>query len=412
MVILWSLVSVGSFLLLRQVAPRADLLLTITPLTLSGLGIVFLYRLDLQKKEVAVLVNASVPQSLALTQLLWLLVGVLVALALMRFLPLEILNRYPMLLGIVAFTLILLPLLPFGAEINGARLWIRIGEIQFQPGEFGKVIFAIFLGSYLARFELYSPSDFKKRFGVRLPSLRQLGPALATVALCGVVLIFQRDLGTALLLMLLFASVVAVATGRLAIVTGIVLALVAGALIAVSLFAHVQRRFTAWLEPFSAPNDEGYQILQSIFGLASGGIFGEGLGSGSPNYIPFAATDFILAVIGEEIGYAGLLAILALIAAFIGRALRLGTTLKRPSSQLIVVSLASLLALQTLLVIGGIVRLVPLTGLTTPFLSYGGSSLIASWLVVGLLLKYSNQSNTPNFQTIDVASDSTMVIRK
>ncbi len=412
MTALWTLIAIGSFFLLRYLAPRADLLLLIIPLSLTGLGVVFIYRLDLQKKEVASVLNTIQPQSLALTQLLWLVVGVVGALLLIRFLPLNFLSRYPMLIGAIAVVLLLMPILPFGAEVNGAQLWVRVGEVQFQPGEFGKVFFAIFLGVYLARFDLYRSFDYVKSFGVRMPPLRQLGPALVTVLVCGAILVVQRDLGTALLLLLLFGTVVTVATGRLTVIASIGAVILIGSFVSVNLFSHVARRVEAWLDPFSSPNDVGYQILQSIFGLASGGIFGEGLGSGSPNLIPFASTDFIIAVAGEEIGYAGLLAILTLLAVFIGRAFRLGVSLKRPTSQLIVVSLASLIGIQTLLVLGGIVRLIPLTGLTTPFLSYGGSSLIASWLVVGLLLKFSNELNTPQFPSTDVLSDETMVIRR
>lgn len=411
-VTLWTLVAIGSFLLLRYLAPRADLLLLVAPLTLTGLGVVFIYRLDLQRKEVAVLLNTVEPQSLALTQLLWLVLGVLLALLVIRFMPLWVLNKYPMLIGAIAIILLLMPVLPFGTEINGARLWVRFGEIQFQPGEFGKVLFTVFLGGYLARFDLYRSIDFTNILGLRMPPLRQLGPAIATLGLCGAILIFERDLGTALLLMVLFATVATVATGRLTITISIGAGLLIGGLLAINLFPHVARRIEAWLDPNKSPNDVGYQILQSIFGLASGGIFGEGLGSGSPNFIPFAATDFIVSVIGEEVGYAGLLAVLTLIAIFIGRCFRLSVSLKRPSAQLIVFALASLMALQTLLVLGGIVRLIPLTGLTTPFLSYGGSSLIASWVMVAILLKFSNEANTPSFRKIDVASDETMVIQK
>lgn len=398
--------------MLRAFTPRADLLLLITPLTLTGLGLVFIYRLDLQRLEVATALNAVAPQSLALIQMLWLLIGVLLALAIIRFLPPNALSRYPMLLGALAVVLILLPLLPLGTEINGARLWVRVGEFQFQPGEFGKLLFAIFLGVYLSRFELYRSFDYREVFGLRVPAIRELGPALVTVLLCATILIFQRDLGTALLIMLLFATVASVATGRL-VIGGFILGVLAlGGLIAANLFAHVERRMQAWLDPFGSPTDSGYQILQSIFGLASGGIFGEGLGSGSPNLIPFAATDFIIATIGEEIGYAGLLAVLALFAVLVGRSLRLAVSLKSPSSQLIVVSVAALFAIQTLLVVGGIVRIVPLTGLTTPFLSYGGSSLIACWLAIGLLLKLSNQANSPDSPRVDLANDETMVIRR
>lgn len=408
----WTLASVGLFVMLRLVAPKADLLLSAIPLALSGLSVVFLQRLDLQREEIASVLGAAPPPSFAMAQMLWLVVGTTLAVLVIRFLPLNYLNRYPMLLGGLAMALLLMPLLPFGLEVNGARLWVRFGETQFQPGELGKVFFAIFLGAYLSRFDLFAQTTFHRRVSALAPPVRQFGPVVATLLLAGVILVFERDLGTALLLTLLFAAVATVATGRWLIAAFATLITVIGAWVATLIFDHVDRRFQAWLSPFNSPDDVGYQILQSIFGLSSGGIFGEGLGSGSPNLVPFAASDFILAVIGEEVGYAGLLAVLGIFAILFGRGFRLALNQKRPTQQLITVSLTALLALQTLLVVAGIARLLPLTGLTTPFLSYGGSSMLACWLVIGILIKYSNQLDQPRSEVVNLESETTMVIRR
>jgi len=304
-----------------------------------------------------------------------------------------------------------MPLLPFGLEINGARLWVRLGEIQFQPGEFGKIFFALFLGAYLSRFDLFAQFSFQRRFGFLVPPMRQFGPAIATLLLVATILIFERDLGTALLLVLLFLAVSTVATARFALAAAAVALVVIGGWLAAKLFDHVGRRFEAWLSPFNSPDDAGYQILQSIFGLSAGGIFGEGLGSGSPNLIPFAASDFILSVIGEEAGYAGLLAVLGIFAVLIGRALKVALDCSGPSQQLIAFSLTSLLVIQMFLVAAGITRVLPLTGLTTPFLSYGGSSMLACWLIMGVLIKLSNENNSLKSQVIPLEDDITVVLK-
>jgi len=408
--LLWTFVCIGIFILLRFFAPQADLLLSATALSLSGLSVVFLQRLDLQRVELAAALNTPAPQPMALLQLLWILLGGVGAVLIVRFLSLRSVSRRPMFLGLAAVVLLLMPLLPFGLEINGARLWVRFGEIQFQPGEFGKLFFALFLGVYLSRFDLFAQFSSQRRFGFLVPPMRQFGPALATLLLVAVILIFERDLGTALLLVLLFVAVSTVATARFALTAAAAGLVVIGGWLAANLFDHVGRRFEAWLSPFDSPDDAGYQILQSIFGLSAGGIFGEGLGSGSPNLVPFAASDFILSVIGEEAGYAGLLAILGIFAVLIGRALKVALNCTGPAQQLIAFSLTSLLAIQMFLVAAGVTRVLPLTGLTTPFLSYGGSSMLACWLIVGLLLKLSNENSSLKSPVVPVMDDVTMVL--
>jgi cell division protein FtsW (lipid II flippase) len=317
-----------------------------------------------------------------------------------------------MLVGLISVALLLMPLLPIGLSINGARLWVRLGEFQFQPGEFGKLFFALFLGAYLARFDLFAQFSFQRKFGILVPPMRQFGPVLMTLFLVAVILVFERDLGTALLLVLLFVTVTTVATARIVLAVAAVVFVVIGGWLAANLFDHVDRRFEAWLSPFSSPDDTGYQILQSIFGLAAGGIFGEGLGSGSPNLVPFASSDFILSVIGEEAGYAGLLAILGIFTVLIGRAVKVALDAPGPTNQLMAFSLTSLLAIQLFLVAAGITRLLPLTGLTTPFLSYGGSSMLTFWLLLGVLIKISNENNRPKSEVVPVAEDVTIVLER
>jgi cell division protein FtsW (lipid II flippase) len=281
-----------------------------------------------------------------------------------------------------------------GQEIYGARVWIHIGEFSFQPGEVAKIALAVFFAGYLVSRRDSLSMVGTKFLGMRFPRARDLGPILVLWALSMAIIIFQRDLGTALLYFGLFVVMIYVATGRASwVVLGVGL-FVAGALIASQVLVYVNDRFTNWLDAFNpAIYDEqggSYQLVQGLFGLANGGLIGTGLGQGRPDITPLAQSDYIIASVGEELGLAGLFAIFALYLLFISRGFRISFAGQDDFGRLLGVGLSFTVALQCFIVIGGVTRVIPLTGLTTPFMAAGGSSLVANWIIVGLLLRLSD----------------------
>jgi cell division protein FtsW (lipid II flippase) len=281
-----------------------------------------------------------------------------------------------------------------GQEIFGARVWIHIGPFSFQPGEIAKILLAIFFAGFLVQRRDTLSLVGRKILGVRFPRARDLGPILVIWALSMSVIVFQRDLGTALLYFGLFVVMLYVATGRTSwILLGGGLFL-AGAIIASQTLTYVNDRFSAWLDPFSQKNygeDGGsFQLVQGIFGLANGGLIGTGLGRGRPDITPLGQSDFIISSIGEELGLAGIFAILCLYLLLIARGLRISFAGHDDFGRLLGVGLSFVIALQCFVVIGGVTRVIPLTGLTTPFLASGGSSLMANWIIVALLLRLSD----------------------
>jgi cell division protein FtsW (lipid II flippase) len=298
---------------------------------------------------------------------------------------------------IVGFGLLLLPLLPgLGQDIRGARIWIAVGPLSFQPGEIAKICLALFFAGYLvtARDSL---SLVGRRFlGLQLPRGRDLGPILVAWAASLGVLVLESDLGTSLLFFGLFVAMLYVATERTSwIVIGLLL-FAAGAVAAWSLFAHVQVRVNIWLHPFDPANAAAaYQPIQGWFGMASGGLLGTGLGQGRPDLVPFAQSDFIVAAMGEELGLAGVFALLVLYGMLVERGLRTAIGVRDGFGKLLAAGLAFSIGLQVFVVVGGVTRLIPLTGLTTPFLAYGGSSLVSNWIIVGLLLRISDSARRP-----------------
>ena len=315
------------------------------------------------------------------------------------------LRRYRYLFLATAVLLLLLPLLPeswplYGAEVNGSRLWVRldlpVGDraLSFQPGEIAKVLLVIFLASYLADRHVAMATTGRRIGPIRLPEPRQLGPILIAAGASFAVLVYQRDLGASLLLFALFITMVYVATGRAAyLVTG--LALVAGGgYLAYQQFDHVQRRVFAWLHPFEDFTGSGYQIVQSLFAMGSGSLTGSGLGLGRPDLIPAASTDFIFASVAEEMGFAGSIAVLVayglLVAAGFGIAIRSRDVFRKFLSA----GLTVVVAVQAILILGGVLRLLPVTGITLPFMSYGGSSLLANMVLIALLVRASHGERT------------------
>jgi peptidoglycan glycosyltransferase len=360
---------------LRKLAPEADPILLPLALLLNGVGYVFVARLD---------------SELAGLQATWTAVGVaafLGTLVVVR--RVADLERYRYLFMLAGVGLLLMPLVPgIGRNINGARIWVQLGPTNFQPGEFAKIALAVFFASYLVeRREVLS--DVR----VGRSQLRYLGPLLLAWGASLVVMIAERDLGSSLLFFALFVVLLWVATGRsLYLGMGGVMFGV-GALVSLSMFSHVKERIVVWLDPWSRAATSGFQIVQSQFALAAGGVAGAGLGLGSPQKLPAAETDLIFAVIGEELGLFGAAAILVTFVLMVGAGLRIALRASRPFEQLLAAGLTTILGLQAFIIIGGVTRLVPLTGVTLPFVSYGGSSLLGSYVLLALLVRISDSAN-------------------
>jgi len=368
----------------RVLASRADpYLLPVTAL-LSTLGLVVLYRLD---------------EDLALKQAMWLVVGLaafLLVLVLVR--DLEWLSKYRYVIGGLGVLLLLLTAV-FGREIYGARLWVRLGPVSFQPGEFGKILLVVFFAAYLVDMREVLTVSTRRVLGVPLPPLRYLAPLLGIWALSMALMIFMKDLGTSLLFFGALLALLYVATGRFFyVLVGLVLFIV-GAVGLYFLFPHVQTRVDIWLDPWADPSGRGYQIVQSLFALAEGGLFGRGLGRGylilpsGSTIIPNLETDFIFSAIGEELGLAGAVGIILLYLIFVYRGCRVAVRSRDDFTRLLAVGLTSIFALQAFLIMGGVIKLIPLTGITLPFVSYGGSSIVANFALLGLLLRASDKAD-------------------
>jgi cell division protein FtsW (lipid II flippase) len=297
--------------------------------------------------------------------------------------------------GFAALALLVMPLLPvIGTAHYGARIWINIGPFSFQPGEAAKICLAIFFAGYLVVKRDALALAGRRIAGVDLPRGRDLGPILVGWLVSVGILVLQRDLGSSLLFFGLFVVMLYVATERSGwlVVGGVLFA--AGAYFGYLTFGHVRTRFDAWLDPFGDPDHNG-QIISGLFGLAHGGILGRGLGLGSPQLTPFSFSDFIAASLGEELGLTGLMAIILIYGLIVERGLRIALTCRDAFGKLLAAGLAFSFALQVFVVIGGVTRLIPLTGLTTPFLAQGGSSVVMNWAVIALLLRISDQTRRP-----------------
>jgi cell division protein FtsW (lipid II flippase) len=296
-----------------------------------------------------------------------------------------------------------LPLIPgLGIEINGARLWINVAVFTIQPGEIAKILLTIFFAGFLVTRRHSLALINRKIVGIGLPRAKDVGPLIIVWAAALLVLILERDLGTSLLIFGLFIVMLYVATGRRGWVILGALLLVGSSFLAFQAFGHVRIRFSVWLDPFSQATDNGYQIVQSLYGFAKGGVFGTGWGKGYPQLVPFAKTDFITSALGEELGLTGLVAIILLYVLAIERGARAAVATRDQFGNLLAIGLTTAIGLQTFIVIGGVTRLIPLTGLTTPFLSYGGSSLVANYILVALLLRVSNSARKPEASDLAV----------
>jgi cell division protein FtsW (lipid II flippase) len=399
----------AAHLVVRLRAPYADPVLLPAVMLLNGLGLAMIHRIDLAQIQDS---GKGAPQYAGL-QLVWSIIGVaLFILILFVLRDHRRLQAFTFTAGLLGLGLLLLPLVPgLGVNINGARIWIRFLGLSFQPGEVAKICLAVFFSGYLVVKRDALALAGRRFLGIDLPRGRDLGPImLAWLASLGI-LVFETDLGSSLLFFGIFVVLLYVATERPGwLVVGILL-FTGGAYAGYLAFSHVQERVQAWLNPFGN-FDQNYQIIQSMFGLAWGGILGRGLGQGRPDLIPYSWSDFIAASLGEELGLAGLMAILCVYALIVERGLRTALICRDSFGKLLGVGLAVSLALQVFVVVGGVTRLIPLTGLTTPFLSYGGSSLVANWVIIALLLRISDQSRrpAPQLPATVAADDPTQVV--
>jgi cell division protein FtsW (lipid II flippase) len=380
----------GLHIAMRFVARDADPFLLPIATVLNGLGIAMIYRIDIAYGDAGW-------QSAAVRQIVWSAIAIIAALATIVLIRNHrTLFRYTYLSWLIAIVLLLLPLVPgLGREVSGARVWIGFGDIAtFQPGEIAKIALAVFFAGYLVR-NRDSLSMVGRRFlGMRFPRARDMGPLLVVWALSMSVIVFQRDLGTALLYFGLFLVMLYVATSRLSwVVLGLAL-FFGGAIIASQILEYVNGRFRNWLDAFNPEVYEAaggsYQLVQGLFGLANGGLIGTGLGQGRPDLTPVPQSDYIIASLGEELGLAGVFVILGLYVLFVARGFRIGFAGQDDFGKLLGVGLSFVVALQVFIVVGGVTRVIPLTGLTTPFLAAGGSSLVANWIIVALLLRLSD----------------------
>jgi cell division protein FtsW (lipid II flippase) len=385
-------------LVVRRLAPNADPLLLPIAAVLNGVGLVVIHRLDLAAAHDARALHQPPPSADARLQLVWTAIGVaLFVLVLVLVRDHRVLQRYTYTAMAVGLVLLLIPaVLPAShSEVNGARIWVRLGPVSFEPLEIAKLALVVFFAGYfVAKRELLSLAG-RRFMGVDLPRARDLGPVLVAWAAAMLVLVRESDLGTALLFFGIFLAMLYAATERYSWLLIGLLLFVAGAAVANQFVPHVHERVQIWLNPFPHAATTGYQLLQGLFGLAEGGIFGTGLGLGRPDFVPFANTDFVATTIGEELGLAGLMAILLLYALFAMRALRAGLAVRDPFGKLFAAGLGFALAFQVFVQVGGVTRLIPLTGLTLPFVSYGGSSLVSSWMLVALLLRVSDAGRRP-----------------
>jgi cell division protein FtsW (lipid II flippase) len=361
----------------RLLVPMADsYLLPITAL-LSSLGILMIYRINEQR---------------AMQQALWLVVGLVVFVAVLAvFRDYRALRRYKYLIGLLGVALLLFTAL-FGREVYGARLWFSVAGVNFQLGEVAKLLLVIFFAAYLTEVRELLAVSTRRFLGIKVPPFRYLAPLLSIWALSLALMIFMKDLGTGLLFFGALLALLYVATDRLLYVTVGVGLFAAGAAVLYQLFPHVQQRVDIWIDPWADPTGVGYQIVQSLFALAAGGLFGRGLGEGylllqsGRTIIPALETDFIFSAIGEELGFLGAVAIVLLYLIFVYRGIRIAVAARDDFSRLLAVGLTTIFGFQAFLILGGVTKLIPLTGITLPFVSYGGSSIVANFALLALLL--------------------------
>ncbi len=388
----------AAHLAVRRFAPYADPLILPCVALLNGLGLVMIHRLDLANVERAAAAGRDAPVELISRQVAWTAIGLTLFVAVLWVVrDHRTIARYAYTAGFAGLVLLALPgLLPSSiSEVNGAKLWIRVGSVGIQPGEFAKILLIVFFAAFLVqKRELFSTAG-RRFLGMELPRARDLAPLIVAWGLSVGVLVLERDLGTSLLFFGIVLVLLYVATERVSWMLIGLSFFLGGCVIAYQLFNHVRVRVQVWIDPFADFEGTGYQIAQALFGLGTGGVGGTGLGAGRPDLVPYAESDFMLSSLGEELGLIGLAAILSVYLVLITRGLRSALAVRDSFGKLLATGLAFTLALQMFIVIGGASKLIPLTGLTLPFLSYGGSSLVANYALVAMLLRISNAARAP-----------------
>lgn len=375
---------------LRVVASDADPFVLPIATVLSGLGIAMIYRIDIAKKYTGW-------EMFSTKQLAWTAISLAGAIAIVIALRnYRVLYRFTYISGLAGIVLLILPFIP-GLRARGvnADVWVSIGGIfSFQPGELAKICLAIFFAGYLVRTRESLSSVGKRALGITWPRMRELGPVLVVWLLSLLIIVTQRDLGTGVLIFGMFIATLYVATGKTSWVLIGLAGVGVGVFLATRVLSYVQGRFRNWLDAFNPDvisRDGGsFQLVEGIFGLAHGGLIGTGWGQGRPQITPLAHSDYIIPSLGEELGIVGLFAILCLYMVFVSRGLRIGMAGQDDFGKLLAAGLSFTIALQVFIMVGGVTRVIPLTGLTTPFLAAGGSSLVANWLIVALLLRISD----------------------
>ncbi|MBL0888750.1 FtsW/RodA/SpoVE family cell cycle protein [Myceligenerans indicum] len=392
-VLVLSALSLTAHIVLRIRAPYADQVILPAVMLLNTMSLAMITRLEM----------AGMRGADAGRHLMWTSLSIAVACVLLLVLrDHRVLRKYTYTVMVAALVLVILPLIPkLGQEINGAKIWINVAGFSLQPAEFAKILFAVFFAGYLVANRDTLALAGKKVLGLQLPRLRDLGPILVVWAVSLMVLVGQKDLGTSLLFFGLFVGMLYLATERGGWVAIGMSMFVVGAFVAWTIFSHVQARVEIWLNPLDPELIErefggSYQIVQGMFGMAFGGMFGAGWGEGYSSRIPFAFSDMIYAAFGEELGLTGLLAILLVYLAIVQRGLRAAIGVRDGFGKLLAGGLAFVMALQLFVVVGGITRVIPLTGLTLPFMAQGGSSLLANWIVIALLLRISDAARRPS----------------
>ena len=402
--LLWIGLGLAMHIAVRWRTPYADPLILPSVLLLNGLGLAMIHRIDLVPDP---------PRTDVLTQLIWTGLGMVLALLVIVVLrdhrPLQ---GYTYSLFLAGLVLILLPLVPgLGVELNGARIWIQFAGYSFQPGELAKILLTVAFASYLVEKRNALAVVGRRVLGIGFPRPRDLLPIGVMWALSLLILVSQSDLGTSLLFFGLFVVMLYVSTERPGWLVIGAIAFAGAAVLAASTFNHVRVRIEAWLDPF-AKFDQNLQIISAQFGFAWGGLLGRGWGLGRPGLTPLAKSDFISAAIGEELGITGLMAIIVVYALIVMRGFRIALAARDDFSKLLATGLSFVFALQVFLIIGGIIRLLPMTGLTTPFMSQGGTSMVVNWVIVALLLVISHQVRKPvaAAEELSIADDSTQLI--
>ncbi len=374
---------VALYLGVRLWLPHADALLLAVVTLLTGVGLVMIYRLTY---------DVSGRENLATTQAGWILVGTAaLVLTALLFKNYHRLFNYKYLLAAVAVGLIASTIF-FGYEVNGAQLWLKVGPVNFQPSEFARIALIIFFAGYLADTRDLLAATSRTILGVQVPALKYFGPVAFVWAASLGLLVFEKDLGSSLLFFAVPLLMLYVATGRIAYVILGALLFAAGSLTTYYLFDHVQVRVQTWLDPWSDPNGTGYQVLQSLFSIADGGITGTGLGEGFSQAIPEVQTDFIFSAVASELGLLGSTALLLAFLVFVYRGIKISLLAADDASKLLAFGLTSMFAIQTLIIVGGVTKAIPLTGITLPFVSYGGSSVVGNFILTGLLLVVSENA--------------------